>query len=140
MSMSNFNANGGPVLVVDDDADTLVFVQTLLKEVMGTASVSAGDAMEAFTIINKVRPRLILLDVRMPGPGSSYDGLMVARRVKGNPATRHIPIIAVSAISDGKALARDAGCDDFIAKPFEIDTFTKVVRQHLPGGFAGKPA
>lgn len=132
--------NNSPVLVVDDDPDSLVVVQTVLKEVLGVASVPATDAMEAMTVINKVKPRLILLDVRMPGPSSAYDGLSVARRVKADRATRHIPIVAVSGLSDGWEIAREAGCEDFIEKPFEVDTFVRVVQKHLPRGAGDRPA
>lgn len=126
-----------PVLVIDDDADSLLVVQTLLKEAMGVASLPAKDAMEALMVINRVRPKLILLDMCMPGPNSSYDGLMVARQVKSNPATRHIPVVAVSALRTVKELAREAGCDDFIEKPFDVDTFVGVVEKHLPANDGG---
>ena len=126
-----------PVLVIDDDPDSLVVMQTLLKEVLGVASVGARDAAEAFAIIDRITPSLILLDVRMPGPTSSYDGLMVARRVKGDFATRRVPVVAVSGLSNGKEIARKVGCEDFIEKPFEIDAFVRVVRKHLPRSVAG---
>lgn len=123
-----------PVLVVDDDPEGLVVVQTLLKEVLGVASVPATDAAEALTVINKVKPRLILLDLRIPGPNSSYEGLTVARRVKSDVTTRHIPVVAFSGLSDGRELAEEAGCEDFIEKPFDVDTFVRVVQRHLHRG------
>ncbi len=128
-----------PVLVVDDDPDSLVVLQTLLKEVLGVASVPARDAQEALTVINIVKPSLILLDVRMPGPSSSYDGLTVAQRLQNDASTRQIPIVAVSGLSNGRQLAREAGCVDFVEKPFEVDTFVKVVRRHLPGAVGPRP-
>ena len=121
-----------PVLVVDDDPDTVMILQTLLKETLGLASISTSDTEEAFALVERFRPSLILLDVRMPGPSSSYDGMTVARKVKRDFRTRGIPIVAVSGLHDGREIAEAAGCDGFLEKPFELDAFVKAVRKHLP--------
>jgi len=121
-----------PVLVVDDDPDTVIVLQTLLKETLGLASISTCDTEEALSLVERFLPSLILLDVRMPGPNSSYDGMTVARKVKRDFRTRAIPIIAVSGLRNGREIAEEAGCEGFLEKPFELDAFVKVVQKHLP--------
>ena len=121
-----------PVLVVDDDPDTVMVLQTLLKETLGLASISTCDTEEALSLVERFLPSLILLDVRMPGPNSSYDGMTVARKVKRDFRTRAIPIIAVSGLRSGREIAEEAGCEGFLEKPFELDAFVKVVQKHLP--------
>jgi len=121
-----------PVLVVDDDPDTVMVLQTLLKETLGLASISTCDTEEALSLVERFLPSLILLDVRMPGPNSSYDGMNVARKVKRDFRTRAIPIIAVSGLRNGREIAEEAGCEGFLEKPFELDAFVKVVQKHLP--------
>lgn len=121
-----------PVLVVDDDPDTVMILQTLLRETLGLASISTSDTEEAFALVERFQPSLILLDVRMPGPSSSYDGMTVARKVKRDFRTRGIPIVAVSGLRDGQEIAEAAGCEGFLEKPFELDAFVKAVRKYLP--------
>jgi CheY-like chemotaxis protein len=111
------------ILVVDDNPTNLKLVSDIL-EFEGYHLLNAGDAEEAQTVIQRTRPDLIFMDIALPG----MDGLTLTRKLKAEPLTRDILIIALTAFAmkgdDQKALA--AGCDGYITKP--IDT-RKLARQ-----------
>ena len=79
---------------------------------------TAGDAEEALAVLATFRPRLILMDLQLPG----MDGLELTRRLKADPATRDIVIVALTAyaMKGDEERARAAGCDGYVTKP--IDT------------------
>jgi two-component system cell cycle response regulator DivK len=119
---------GEPILVVDDNAVNLKLARVLLK-VRGYEVRTAGDAEAALEILKTFRPRLILMDVQLPG----MDGLELTRRLKGDVATRDIVILALTAYAmkgdEERVLA--AGCDGYVAKPFDIVALPRVIAEHL---------
>ena len=78
----------------------------------------------------KDRPDLILMDIQLP----VMDGYEATRRIKADPASAAIPIIAVTsyALSGDEAKARDAGCDDFVPKPYSPRQLLAKIRKYLP--------
>ena len=82
-----------------------------------------ADALEA---VQRTRPDIVLLDVMMPG----IDGIEVCRRIKGNPATQHIPVIMVTALDQPEDRVRglEAGADDYLIKPFAIQELEARIR------------
>lgn len=128
---------GEPILVVDDNALNLKLVRVLLVS-EGYETRTAGDAEEALAVLREFRPRLILMDIQLPG----MDGLELTRRLKADPATRDILIVALTAYAmkgDGeKVLA--AGCDGYIAKPIDTRALAVHVGQFLRGSAAGQGA
>ncbi|MCU1281287.1 MAG: two-component hybrid sensor and regulator [bacterium] len=105
------------VLVVDDvDLDSKLVRVVLAAE--GCDVRTARDTDEAAQLVGTFRPRVIVMDVRLP----SVDGLELTERLKASPKTRDIVIVAVTAYSDEKQ-ARAAGCDEFLAKPIDVGTF-----------------
>jgi CheY-like chemotaxis protein len=107
---------GEPVLIVDDNLVNLKLARVLLAS-DGYEVRTAADAEEALTVLKDFRPRLILMDLQLPG----MDGLELTRRLKADPGTRHIAVLAVTAYAmkgdAERALA--AGCDGYVAKPIE---------------------
>jgi CheY-like chemotaxis protein len=88
--------------------------------------VEAGSAEAALEQLQTVTPALILLDIQLPG----MDGLSLIRKLKANPATEDIPVIALSAHAMPSDIeqAREAGCVDYITKPITDDPFVFLER------------
>ncbi len=113
------------ILIVDDvPANTRLLEARLLAEYYQTAT--ARDGFEALNMARDWQPDLILLDVMMPG----MDGFECCRRLKADAATRHIPVVMVTALGQPAERLRglEAGADDFLTKPVESDTLMARVR------------
>src|SRR5438034_11598376 len=97
------------VLIGEDEPDNQVILQTVVESLVGVRAEVAGDGLAVLASVERERPRMILLDLMMPG----LDGLQVTRRLKSDPVTASIPIVAVSAMArlDDKEAAMAAGCD-----------------------------
>jgi CheY-like chemotaxis protein len=106
-----------PILIVDDNPSNTKLLAFLLAS-KGYAVQTAANADEALAALAACRPRLILMDIQLPG----MDGLTLTRQLKADPATRDIPVLAATAYAmkgdEERALA--AGCDGYFTKP--IDT------------------
>src|SRR5438094_10572318 len=122
------------VLIGEDEPDNQVILQTVVEALVGVRAEVAGDGLAVLASVERERPRMILLDLMMPG----LDGLQVTRRLKSDPVTASIPIVAVSAMArlDDKEAAMAAGCDAFVRKPFELDDLEAVIRSYLTNGKA----
>ena len=123
------------VLLVEDHEDNRVVYRTIL-EYEGYRVLEARDGAEGIATARRELPDLILMDVAIP----RVDGLEATRRLKADPVTSSIPIVAVTA----KAMAADrakclaAGCDGYLAKPVRPVTIVDEVRKILgpPGPVA----
>ncbi len=117
------------ILVVDDNLMNL----DLMRFVIGEKDFeveSAGQASEALEKIPAFQPDLILMDMHMPG----MNGLELTQLIKANPATRHIVVIAftASAMQGDEERMMAAGCDGYLSKPIDVDTFSASVLAFLP--------
>lgn len=119
---------GEPVLVVDDNYQNLKLVRVLLRT-EGYEVRTAIDAEAALDELEGFSPRLILMDIQLPG----MDGLELTRKLKADPARRDIAIIAVTAyaMKGDEEKARAAGCDGYVAKPIDVETLPRMVREQL---------
>lgn len=119
---------GERILIVDDNATNLKLVAYLMKA-NGYTVDTALDAESAIVAIRNNHPDVILMDIQLPG----IDGLELTRRLKADPATRDIVIVAVTAYAmkgdQAKALA--AGCDDYITKPIDTRALPETIARHL---------
>jgi len=104
------------ILVVDDVEANVVVLSKMVK-VLGHAPIHAQDGEAAIARARAEAPDLILMDVMMPG----IDGIEATRRLKGDPLTRLIPIVVVTALTDAESRKRalEAGADDFLTKPVD---------------------
>jgi CheY-like chemotaxis protein len=117
------------ILVVDDERDNREVLEIVLtREGFLVVAVASGE--EALASVAKQPPDLILLDIMMP----DMTGYQVVAEIKGNPATKNIPVIMVTALSDGNArtLALSAGSEDFLTKPVDRAELCARVRKLLP--------
>jgi CheY-like chemotaxis protein len=120
--------SGEPVLIVDDNPANLKLARVLLTGA-GFAVRTAADAEEAMELLASFRPRLILMDLQLPG----MDGFELTRRLKAHPEWRRVVIVALTAyaMKGDEARAREAGCDGYLAKPIDTRTLAQTVADHL---------
>jgi two-component system, cell cycle response regulator DivK len=120
--------SGEPILIVDDNPQNLKLVRILLTG-EGFDVRTAVDAEDALSQLELFSPRVILMDLQLPG----MDGLELTRRLKADPVQRGIVIIALTAYAmkgdEQRALA--GGCDAYVTKPIDIEALPKLVRQYL---------
>ncbi|MBC8524178.1 MAG: response regulator [Chlorobium phaeobacteroides] len=118
------------ILVVDDDIQ-IQEVFTKLLSLNGYQTEVASDGFEAGVRSMSFKPNLILLDLHMPG----IDGFEVCRKVKENPATAHIKILAITGYDSDENRDRimGAGADDYLAKPVSGTTLIKHVENLFSG-------
>ena len=116
------------VLVAEDDAvNRHIVVKILTLE--GYETLEAGDGRAAMALARAERPDLIMMDLGMP----DIDGLEASRRLKADPRSADIPIIALTAYAmrGDEERARDAGCDGYLSKPCRPQTIREAVRRFL---------
>ena len=119
---------GEPILIVDDTPVTLNLMRLVLTH-EGYAVRTAGRAEEAIDLLGSFRPDLILADIRLPG----MDGLEMTRRIKKNPQTNTIKVVALtgSANEDDPDRAAQAGCDEYLTRPIEAQVLASRIREVL---------
>jgi two-component system, cell cycle response regulator DivK len=117
------------VLIGEDEPDNQVILQTVVEALVGARAEVVGDGLAVLAAVERERPTMILLDLMLP----ALDGFAVTRQLKAAPATRAIPIVAVSAMAraDDRDAALAAGCDSFVCKPFELDDLETVIRTYI---------
>lgn len=114
------------VIVAEDSRDTRHMLKRAL-ELKGYRVLEACNGREALALVTDYRPNLIIVDLNMP----ELDGLETIKKVrmlKGN--LEHIPIVAITAfdVYGMKQAALDAGCNEYISKPFDLDELDKRLR------------
>jgi two-component system, cell cycle response regulator DivK len=116
------------ILVVEDQSDNRKIIRDAFARTKYEI-IETENGEEALAAIAKARPDLILMDIQLP----IMDGYTATRRIKADPALRSIPIIAVTsyALSGEEKKAREAGCDDYIPKPYSPRELLAKVRQYL---------
>jgi CheY-like chemotaxis protein len=116
------------ILVVDDRPTNLTLLEFLLRA-HGHEVRTAVDAESVFAAIAAQKPQLILMDVQLP----VIDGLELTRRIKANPATADITVIAVTAyaMSGDEQRALAAGCDGYVSKPIDTRALPQLVAKFL---------
>lgn len=120
------------ILLVEDDPTDMKLLSAVLAS-NGHRVLEKGSAEQAVEQIKTRQPEVILLDLKLPG----MDGLELARRLKEDPDTRHIPIVAITAAREkfSKEEALAAGCDAYIVKPVDTRKLNdQIVSATTPGG------
>ena len=119
------------ILVIEDQEDNRAILRDLLSAV-GYELIEAVNGAEGIAKAESEKPDLILMDIQMP----LIDGYDATRRIKANPDLKAIPIIAVTsyALSGDEAKTRAAGCDGYIAKPYDPREMLRLIRKFLNEG------
>ncbi|SPE37931.1 Response regulator receiver protein [Candidatus Sulfopaludibacter sp. SbA6] len=119
------------VLVVEDnEMNRDMLSRRLIRQ--GYEVVEATDGEQAVATAKRVLPDIILMDMSLP----SMDGWEATRRLKAEPSTRSIPVIALTAhaMPDDRAKALEAGCDDYDTKPVELPRLLEKMNRQLGSG------
>jgi CheY-like chemotaxis protein len=118
-----------PTILVVDDNPTNLKLATDVLEYAGYHVLKAADAEEAQVVLGHARPDLIFMDLALPG----MDGLTLTRKLKAEPLTKHLRIIALTAFAmkGDEQKAREAGCDGYISKPINTRNFPAQVAEFL---------
>ena len=115
------------VLVIDDNSGILFAMRKALA--VKEYEVCVSDTFTGVGAVVKIAPDLIYLDISLVGK----DGREVARELKGNERTKHIPIVILTAYPNAGELAKEAGADDFLPKPFELAELWEMTAKHVAG-------
>ena len=117
-----------PLLIVDDNPQNLKLARLLLSA-EGYDARTAIDAEHALAVLADFTPKLILMDIQLPG----MDGLELTRRLKAKPETQKIVIVTLTAyaMKGDEEKARAAGCDGYIAKPMRYKEFLTSIETQL---------
>ena len=117
------------ILVIEDNEDNRRIMRDLLTS-GGYEVIEAVTGEEGVTAAEAYRPDLILMDVQLPG----MDGYEATERIKANPSLQKVPIIMVTsyALSGDDVKAFEAGCDDYVSKPFSPRKLLAKIREYLP--------
>ena len=120
------------VLYIEDNDDNVYMLKMRLELLDNFEVVVAEDGEKGCAMALSERPDIILMDLEMP----LVDGWEATRRLKADPQTRDIPIIALSAhaLAGAREKALAAGCDEFDTKPVEFDRLVATMRRLLPNG------
>lgn len=121
------------ILYVEDNDDNIYVLKNRLTRA-GFTMLVARDGAAGVAMAAAERPDLILMDLSLP----VMDGWEATRQLKGAPATKHIPVIALTshAMVGEREKALAAGCDDFDTKPVELPRLLEKIRALLPKGDA----
>lgn len=116
------------ILVADDDFATRLSINDYL-EILGYSVIAAENGKEALGLVEEFQPHLIVTDITMP----EMDGYEFVRRVRARPAFRLLPVIFLTERTSTEERIRgyQMGCDNFLAKPFELSELGVVIRSLL---------
>ena len=116
------------ILLVEDNPVNRRLAGFLLRS-QGYQVREAATALEAFEIVEKERPDLIVMDIQLPG----MDGLEVTRKLKEQSGTADIPVVAVTsyAMAGDREKALAAGCSGYVTKPIDKTIFLAEISRHL---------
>jgi two-component system cell cycle response regulator DivK len=122
-----------PILVIDDNTQNLKLTRVLLTH-FGYEVHTAIDAEQALKVLEAFAPKLILMDLQLPG----MDGLALTRQLKQDARTRNIVIVALTAyaMKGDRERALAAGCDDYVTKPIDTKALPVLIAKHLESSAA----
>lgn len=113
------------ILVCDDDEGIAEVMKVMLEGAGYTvAVVSNGKAIKKR--VESYKPDLVLLDVWLPG----IDGKEITKILKRDKNLSHVPVVVVSALNDTQKIAKSCGADDFLEKPFDMDTLLNLAKKY----------
>jgi CheY-like chemotaxis protein len=125
------------ILIIEDEANNLDVARRIVRGA-GHEALTATDGLAGLEIARRERPDAVLVDLLLP----KLDGWSVTRAIREEPWAKKIPIIAVSALAmqADRERAREAGCDDFVTKPYAPAELRVLLNRYFTDGAAPKVA
>jgi DNA-binding response OmpR family regulator len=117
------------ILVIEDDKDIRDTIVYVLEE--EKYEVVSSEDSKILRSIDQIKPDMILLDNWLTEWKSDANGEQLSRELKSNPATSHIPVIIISAVSNIKEIAAAGLADAYLRKPFDLADLISIVKKHL---------
>ena len=117
------------ILVIEDDKDIRDTIVYILQE--ENYEVISSEDSKILKSINDYKPNLVLLDNWLTDWKSDANGQQLSKELKSNPATSHIPVIIISAVSNIKEIAEAGLADGYLRKPFDLNELIEIVKHHL---------
>ncbi len=117
------------ILVIEDDKDIRDTIVYILEE--EKYEVIASEDSKILKSIDSIKPNLILMDNWLTDWKSDANGQQLSKELKSNPATSHIPVIIISAVSNIKEIAEAGLADGYLRKPFDLTELTDIVNKHI---------
>ncbi|MFN0256427.1 response regulator [Pedobacter ureilyticus] len=114
------------ILICDDDPGILEMLELVLEDT-GHDIIPEANSLNVRAIVNKKVPDLVILDLWMP----VLSGDQVLKMFRENPSTKDLPVIVISASTDGNDIALKAGATHFLAKPFDVEKLLELVEEYL---------
>lgn len=115
------------VFVIEDDRDIRETIVYVLEE--EGYEVLASENSKLLNSIDTQKPDIILLDNWLSDWKSDANGQQISKELKSNPATSHIPVIIISAVSNVKEIAEAGLADGYLMKPFDVTELTNIVKR-----------
>jgi two-component system phosphate regulon response regulator PhoB len=117
------------ILVIEDDKDIRDTIVYILEE--EHYDIIASEDSKILKSINIHKPDLVLLDNWLTDWKSDANGQQLSKELKTDPATKHIPVIIISAVSNIKEIAEAGLADGYLRKPFDLTELVETVKKHL---------
>lgn len=114
------------ILICDDDRGILEMLEMLFEDT-GYDIIPEANSLNVKSIMERESPDLVVLDLWMP----VLSGDQVLKMIRENPSTSQLPVIVISASTDGRTIADHAGATNFLAKPFDVDELLGMVAGYL---------
>ncbi|SDS24754.1 Response regulator receiver domain-containing protein [Mucilaginibacter mallensis] len=117
------------ILVIEDDKDIRDTIVYILEEEQ--YEVISSEDSKILKSIDSIKPDLVLLDNWLTDWKSDANGQQLSKELKTNPATSHIPVIIISAVSNIKEIAEAGLANGYLRKPFDLTELVGIVKRHL---------
>jgi len=117
------------ILVIEDDKDIRDSIAFILED--QGYEVTTSEDSKILKSLDTIGPDMILLDNWLTEWKSDASGQQISKGLKSDPATSHIPVIIISAVSDVERIAKEGLANDYLQKPFGMDELTEMVKKHM---------
>ncbi len=117
------------ILIVDDNEINLKLLERIILNNTSCEVISASNGGEALELVTNEKPFLVFMDMMMPG----MDGYEATSRIKKNPDSSLLPVVAVTAVNTKEGIKKvfDCGCEDILQKPISINTVVQLIEKYL---------